>query len=319
MLPFDDGNNEKGIVHVANESRFMAANYSEPLTTFTVGWKDPENIEELLNFVAPIIHVGKRFEFKKSNNDEAFLSENDDVRAVGASFKRVDFSGGGVMGKTLNKGLTVRIDHDDVAGDDWQERHVQVLLRRLYRNELRRAIAALDNATEETVIARTWGGSGEQNPDGDIRQSLADAADEAGVRPNRVLFGESAWDIRSNVYDIQSTAAAQRASTLSMEEFARKLFVDNVRVFGARYQDSATTKQRIVGNGVYLFNAHNDLIKDEPANIKRFVTPIDGSNFRVYLEEHSKYTDITVEHYSNIIVTSPKGIRRLAIADGMNS
>ncbi|MDR2576956.1 MAG: hypothetical protein LBC42_02820 [Puniceicoccales bacterium] len=313
MLPFDSGNNEKGLICAANESRFMTANYSEPLTTFTVGWKDGENVEELLNFVAPVVHVGKRFEFKKANNGEMFLSEEDDVRAVGAAFKRIEFSGSTVMEKTLNKGLTVRIDHDDVAGDDWQERYVQLLLRRLYRNELRRAIGALDGAAAETAENVSWSEADGPNPDADIRRVLAAAADSVGVRPNRVLYGEGAWDIRSNVYDTQATAAAQRAATLSLEDLARKFFVDKICVFGARYR-SGLTHQTIVGNEVYIFNTRNDIVKDEPADIKRFVTPIDGHNFRVYVEEHSKYTDITVEHYSHIVVTSPAGIRKLIVA-----
>lgn len=319
-IPFDNGNNEKGIICAANESRFAAANYSEPLTTFTVGWKDSENMEALLNFIAPVIHVGKRFEFKKANGNEAFLSEEDDVRAVGSVFKQVEFTGASVMSKTHNKGLTVRVDHDDVAGDDWEERYVQLLLRRLYCNELRRALSAL-----ETVAFRTdciWGGAGENaqlNPDGDIRRALSSAADSSGIRPNRVLFGEGAWDMRSNIYDLQNTSAAQRAATLSMEDLARKLFVDEIRVINSRYQSSGGNKSKVLGNDVYMFYTRNDLIKDEPANIKRFVMPLDGSNFRVYREAHSKFTDITVEHYSNIIITSNTGIQRLSIADGSES
>ena len=57
-------------------------------------------------------------------------------------------------------------------------------------------------------------------------------------------------------------------------------------------------------------------MKDEPANIKRFVTPIDGgSMFRVYADEHSKFTDLTVEHYSNVVLTSNDGIRKLTISE----
>ncbi|MDR1436337.1 MAG: hypothetical protein LBI39_03995 [Puniceicoccales bacterium] len=311
LLPQDFGNNEKGIVCAANESRFSAANYSEPLTAFTVGWRDREDIEGMLNFVAPAIHVGKRFEFKRGENVEAFLSEDDDVRAIGASFKRVEFSGSSVMGKTLNKGLTVRVDHDDVVGDDWQERYVQVLLKRLYRNELRRAIAALGAVGEAAELI--WGD--DSNPDGDLRLALSAATDESGVRPNRILFGEGAWDVRANSYDGQNVAAAQRSAAMGPEELARKLFVDSIRVFGARYQSTASAKSKIVGNDIYAFSAQDGIVKDEPANIKRFVTPVDGNNFRVYGEEHSKYTDITVEHYSNIMVTSSAGIVHAVVAE----
>jgi hypothetical protein len=53
--------------------------------------------------------------------------------------------------------------------------------------------------------------------------------------------------------------------------------------------------------------------KDEPDNLKRFITPTEsGGPFRVYLEEHSKYTDISVEHYSTVIVTSTLGLSALA-------
>ncbi|MGE9294131.1 MAG: hypothetical protein ACQKBW_11000, partial [Puniceicoccales bacterium] len=217
-----------GEIAAANESRFNAAHFSEPLTAFTVGWKDPENLDELLEFVAPRVSVGRRFEFKRATNAEAFFSETDDVRAIGSAFKRVEYSGDSVNAKTLNKGLTMRIDHDEVYGDDWQERYVQILLQRLLRNELRRAINALDSAA--TATSNVWDDS--SSPDADIRAALIDATDESGVRPNRLLFGESAWDLRANAYESQENAGAFRSLALDPQSLARKLFVDGVRIAG---------------------------------------------------------------------------------------
>ncbi len=313
ILPKDDGFQSCGLVCAANEARFTATNYSEPLTAFTVGWKDSEKIEDLLNFVAPIVPVARRFEFKVADNAEPFLSETDDIRSIGSAFKRVEFTGTSVTSKTYNKGLTIRVDHDDVAGDDWRERYVQLLLQRLYRNELRRAISALSgNAVSQDYV---WSNSsGTPNPDSDIRSELEAAANVTGIRPNRIIFGEGAWDMRSDAYDFQNNAGANRAAGLSLEELARKLFVDEVRVMGARYQD-VSSKTAILGNEIYAFYTKNEIMKDEPANIKRFVTPIDGgSTFRVYVDEHSKFSDITVEHYSNIVITSATGIRKLAVS-----
>jgi hypothetical protein len=83
---------------------------------------------------------------------------------------------------------------------------------------------------------------------------------------------------------------------------------------GARYQD-VSSKTAILGNEIYTFFTKNEIMKDEPANIKRFVTPVDGgSAFRVYVDEHSKFSDITVEHYSNIVITSTAGIRKLVVS-----
>ncbi|MDR2778735.1 MAG: hypothetical protein LBB16_00390 [Puniceicoccales bacterium] len=311
ILPKDDGFQGCGTICAANEARFTTSTYSEPLTAFTVGWKDSEQIEELLNFIAPVIPVAKRFEFKLSNNEQCFLSETDDIRSIGASFKRVEFVGTSITSRTYNKGLTVRVDHDDVAGDDWRERYVQLLLQRLLRNELRRAISALEDNAEFISASYVWGSAA--NPDSHVRAELEAAADITGIRPNRIVIGEGAWDLRSDSYDAQNTAGATRAAGLTPEELARKLFVDEVRVMSARYQSSAG-KSNLLGNKIYAFYTRNDIMKDEPANIKRFVTPIDGgSTFRVYADERSKFTDLTVEHYSNVVLTSKEGIRKLTV------
>ncbi len=300
----------------ANENRFTAGNYSEALTAFTVGWSDPENIAQVLDFIAPAIPVGRRFEFKKSDNAQAFYSESDDVRAIGAEFKRVRYSGESVNEKTINKGLTIRVDHDEIAGDDWQERYVQMLLQRLLRNELRRAINALETITAgKGTTDVVWGGN--INPDADIRAMLMSAADESGVRPNRILFGESAWDIRMTSLESQNSAVAFKGAAMAKDELAAKFMLDSCEVLSSRYQVSSSEKAKIAGNAVYAFFAQNSASKDEPSNLKRFYTPTEeGGAFRVYCDEHAKYTDITVEHYSSIVATSTLGVRKLSIEKG---
>ncbi|WOO41166.1 hypothetical protein [Rubellicoccus peritrichatus] len=298
-------------ISAANESRFNSAHYSEPLTAFSAGWKDTENLEAMLDFIAPKIPVGRRFEFKRAKNAEAFFSEADDIRAIGGAFKRVEYAGETVNEKTLNKGLTMRIDHDETMTDDWQERAVQLLLQRLQRNELRRAISVLSAAADNEN--KSWNDI--SNPDGDIRAALIAAANESGVRPNRVLFGEGAWDLRAASYESQNNAGAYASAALTSDGLARKLLIEGVRITSARYQSAASAKSGIVGNAVYAFFGQDAYGKDEPSNLKRFVTPVDGGgSFRVYLEESSKYTDVTVEHYSNIVVTSQLGIRKLTVS-----
>lgn len=226
----------------ANENRFSAGNYSEALTAFTVGWSDPENTAKILDFIAPPIAVGRRFEFKRSDNAQAFYSESDDVRAIGAEFKRVSYSGESVNEKTINKGLTIRVDHDEVAGDDWQERYVQMLLQRLLRNELRRAVAAIDTIAAASAETKTW--NAQSNPDADIREMLMQAADESGVRPNRLLFGESAWDLRMTSLESQNSAVAFKGAAMAKEELAGKFMLDACEVLSSRYQSAPSEKAR---------------------------------------------------------------------------
>ena len=238
----------------ANENKFTAGNYSEALTAFTTGWVDPDNISAILDFIAPPVPVGRRFEFKRSDNAQAFFSESDDVRSIGAEFKRVRYDGESVNEKTLNKGLTIRVDHDEAAGDDWQERYVQMLLQRLLRNELRRAVAALDAiATAQTKA--DWSASA--NPDADIRAMLSSAADQSGIRPNRLLLGESAWDKRMTCLESQNSAVAFKGAAMAQDELAGKFLLDGCRVLASRFQSSDTAKSKILGNTFYAFYAQN--------------------------------------------------------------
>jgi hypothetical protein len=62
------------------------------------------------------VQVGRRFEWKKAVNAEEFYSETfDDARSIGGDFKKVEFKGTSVNDKTLNKGLTIIVDIDEVA------------------------------------------------------------------------------------------------------------------------------------------------------------------------------------------------------------
>lgn len=299
--------NPVGQICAANEARFTSTHYSEPLTAYTTGWRDPENLDVLIEDLFPAVRVGRRFEFKAATNAEAFLSEADDTRAIGSAFKRVEYKGSTVNDKTLNKGLTIRVDHDDEVGDDWRQRYTDLLMQRLLRNDLRRGIAIVDAAA--TNAAKTWNSS--SNPDGDVRTALKAGTETVGMRGNVALYGEAAFDLRLDVYEAQDTPYAGRAAGMTLDQLAQKYMVDKVRVVKARYQSSASAKTAIVPSVVYTYIAIPGATKDDPTNVKRFVTPTASGKFRVYVMEHEKFTDISVEHYSNIVATSSLGVRKL--------
>lgn len=308
-LGIDSGKDlRSGLIVASNESRFSSTEFSTPLTAYSVGWKDPENLEDLLEYIAPAVDVNRRFEWKKANNDEAFLTETDDVRSIGSAFKRVDFSGTSVDSKTHNKGLTIRVDKDDEVGSDWQERYVGFLMQRLLRNEVRRAIAILDTAA--TNVGKIF--SAATNPDGFMREALRLGKNASGIRPNRVLAGGAAWDLRADAYEAQDNPYAGRAAGMTPEDLARKLMVEGVKVSEAVYTAGANAKADIIGSILLFFYGRSGMMKDEPSNIKRFVSPTaKGGRRAVYIEDHAKYTDLTVEHYSNTTITSPTGIRKI--------
>jgi len=310
-LGFDNGMQDVGLVCLANEERFSSAHFSDPLTTYAVGWVDPENIEMTLDDMFPGVQVGRRFEFKSAVNSEMFLSEADDVRAIGSPFKRVEFRGSSVNEKTKNKGLTIRIDHDErVAGDE--ERAVSRLISRLNRNDLRRGVALIVAAASNT--AKTWDTTALKDPDMDVIADLITGGDARGISSNTVVYGETAWQKRQLSHRAQNTAGGYASALMTVDQVAALVGVDRAMISKERYQSGAATKTKIVGAYVLMYYALKNMSKDDPSNVKRFWTPTDSGRYRVYREEHAKFTDISVEHYSNIVVTSTLGVRMFTIS-----
>jgi hypothetical protein len=296
-----EGRNPAGLICAANESRFASGHYSEPLTAYTVGWKDPENIDAILQRLFPEVMVSRRFEFKNAVNAEAFLSETDDLRPIGSPFKRVEYKGTSTNEKTVNKGLTVRIDHDqcdDVEAE--KQSTINRLLQRLQRNELRRGLALLeanDNSSADVYAATT-------NPDGLVRAQLVASTNVTGIRPNVVVYGEAAFDLRLDAYEAPARVQPTSRADLSLADLARYFMVDLVEVVKARYQSTATAKARIIPSSVYCYLAQQGMGKDDPSAVKRFVSNSrGGQRYGVYVVEHEKFTDVSVEMYSNIVLT----------------
>lgn len=312
IYPKDTGaSNTPGLVYAANEARFTAGHYQEPLTAYAVGWRDPANLDGMLQRFFPEVPVGRRFEFKRADNAQAFLADEDTERSIGGVFKRVEARGETVLGKTANRGLTTRVDHDEEGlGDDWRERKVAWLMQRILRAELRRCFALLHAASGGN--GGTW--TLASNPDGAVRALLREATNVSGVRPNIVLYGEEAYDGRLDVYEGQDTPYAGRAAAMSLGDLATKFMVDLVDVVKARYQATANGKAAIVPAVIYAYLAEQGASKDDPSNFKRFTSATrQGPRWGVYVEEHPKFTDISVEHYSTPTITSDLGMKKYPV------
>lgn len=307
VLTVDAGQfrNPHGVVCAANESRFVSGHYSEQLTGLTVGWRDAENLEALLDRLFPMVMVSRRFDFKKANNAEAFLSEVDEIRAIGQKqFKSVQYTGTEASSKTLNKGLTISIDHDQT--DDLEAEVVVSIARlqaRLTRSELRRGFTLLDTLD-------TAGGNKEfdvdTNPDAHLRDMAIASADVSGLYPNVFAIGEGAWHKRLSAYEGAARANEAGHAAWTPAQLAAYLMADVVEVIKARYQSSLTAKGNVTGatNRIYAYLASQGISKDDPSAVKRFVSSSrGGGKWGVYRVEHEKCTDVSVEHYSNIVGT----------------
>ena len=304
-----------GIFCAANESRFVENNLRQDLTTYAIGYRDPDadKLESLLEFIAPSIDTPDRFSFMKAKNSEAFLTEVDDIRATGQDFKTVEYTGSEMDSRTYNKGLVYRVDLDKVKNmANWEQRYTMMLTQRVMRNELMRAVGILNAAaTNENIV---W--NADANPDQNIADMIDLGGDKRGLDANRVLFGKQAWSYRRAAYAPQNNASAGAQYRFKPLDLADWLGVDGVEVAKNRYQSSASAKAKIVGALVLAFFAEKGMTTDDPSDIKRFVSPcLNGQKLAVYLHQVSaKLVDLTVEMHSNIVATAASGfVRKLTI------
>jgi hypothetical protein len=157
---------------------------------------------------------------------------------------------------------------------NWREMYTARLLQRVLRNELRRAVAAIQASA--TNVAKTWDTTNGKDPDQDVLTEIVNAIDASGVRPNRAVYGDGAWTKRLLSHRAQSTAGGYGSAGFNFAELASWFAVDRVLVSRERYQNSASTKTKVLSDMVILLYGEDGMTPDDSSNTKRFWTPVDS-------------------------------------------
>lgn len=317
VLAYDSNQTPRhGLITTANASLFTEAHYSEPLTTYALGWRDPAGYDVLSDYLAPAVTgiVGQLFEHIEYPNAEAFLSDDstDDLRPIGADFKTVDYTSSKTRREIPNRGLRMVLDWDRIKNmPNWQQHFTGLLMQRLARNAARRKVA-LGMATG-TADSLTWDAAGAADPDKDLVSQALLCGDSSGIAPNRALWGTAAKLLRFSCYGATNTAKAMAGRLLSPEEACQKIGLEAL-VDESRYQTGAT-KARIVGSKVLLFSAYGQSGED-PSNFKTARGSTDqGGRFAVYVRQISvKFWEIVVECYETEWAATTLGARTLTIS-----
>lgn len=321
MQPLPEYREGAAGVFAANESSFDSAYYDEPLTNFLVGGWDKDPLMMLLDFYAPAVPVARQFHYKTYDHKDDFWRDegDEDIRPMGGKFRETqDSKRGNVKETTDNKGFVVCLDKDELAGDPGKEqREVRKLQRRLFRNELRRALAVLVAAATE--VTPTWDPTADPlaDPDMYLREQLTTSENDVGLRPNRLGFGSLSWDYRMAVIRKLNNAGGYASGAMTPAELASFMMVETMVWGEARYRSAADTLGLYMGNKVLMFNASDGVTEEDPSNIKRFVSMTEGGTpMRVYRDDsHPKLVEITVEHYSSLKLTSSLGIRLATVSN----
>jgi hypothetical protein len=319
QLPrYDEGQWQHGRITTANAELFGSAFMSEPMTNYAVGWSDPEGYDALVEFIAPSFQApGELFQFREFDNSEEFLSDGsyDDLRAIKADFKTVDYTETLVTGKVANRGLRMEVDYDYVKNDPmWQQRYTGKLLARLKRNQARRAFALSVAASTSDALTFSTSASG---PDEQLLAAIIASGTNSGIPPNRMLMGLTAWQYRRDAYANATTGTNQFAAAAALnrtfEELCTLLKVDG-KMDAARFQ-SGTTKSELIGPNILIFNGKSGVDQEDPSNFKlAWVNCQNGQRFAVYIRQLSvKKWEIVVEHYEYLFCAAAFGAMYLPI------
>lgn len=312
-----------GQIALANAAAFDGAFLSTPLMDYIAGpVGDIATLEQLLEAIAPAVQTSRKFEFRVNNTDTGFLAmeQDEDVRALGSEFKRLRAPGASQVSKTLSKGLTYLLDQDELEDEPMAEERAAARLKAiLLRTEIIRATKALSDAADNKAVTWTPGGSA-TDPDADLLDAVIAGGDDAGLNPNRLLIGSTAWQRRLRYLRGQNTAGGFAGAGMTPAELAQYLSIERAIVSMERY-NLAKTKgkgQLVSADVALLYNAREGLGKDDPSNIKRFWSPMAGGQgeWAVYRREVATgaLVEITVAHRSQIVVTSDAGIRKLTVS-----
>jgi len=295
------GGRTPGILCAANEASFAETFMSQPLTTFVAGLPAEAGVEEMLDFVAPPVPCGRRFEYRGFGTTQQMLSETDDVRGIGANFKTVEFKGDLTSARTVNKGLAF-IGDLDIVGEipNWEQLYAGWLRGRVLRNDLRRAFTAL-LALHAGATAK-WITSPVTDPDTDLLDLVESLGDNVGLDANAMVFGAQAWNYR--VKNLRSTASAGgfASSMWTPQQVGEWLGLsEGTRKSTHRYAVGTGDKTRMLGTYAVAFHRSGSPVMEDPSSVKRFVTTTGGA-FQVYRRELSaKLVEISIGHYSNIV------------------
>lgn len=316
-LPAFKGDLADGGIFAMNEGEFASAHYDQQLTNYLVGGWDQDDVMGLLDFFCPVIRTSRSVDYKEYNIADEFLADDgdEDIRGMNADFATAQGEDRTNTNRKIpNKGFKVVVDRDRLLADPgYARRLIRKTLKRLLRNDLRRAIALLDAAA--VSVNRIWDNAAD--PDQNISDLLLLSEETSGLRPSRVAYGSKAWSLRQSSIRSQDNAGVNASAKWSPEELAAFLMVEALSWGEVRYRASAAALANYVGSNVYMFNAAEGLSEEDPSNIKRFVTAADGGlDYAVHVDEtHPKLNVYYVEHYSLPALTSPLGIRKAVITD----
>ncbi len=309
---------EPGQVCLANDSLFSQATFSQEVTTYGIGYTDPNRnkLMELLGFIAPTRNGPRNATITVYDEDEPFASVDPAKvkRELLADFPEVkQRTSSKVTRKLANRGLTLVLDNDQLKDKpNWQTMHAAWLMDLLARASIIECVALFRAMSPSSPVV--WDALA--NPDMDVKSTNQQVlATATGFKANRALIGEDVTLLRQLAYEARNDpGGVAGALAQTDEQLATRMGLDRVRSNAERYNNGGS-KDTFLGNSLFLFTAQDQESPEDSSNIVRHVSNADfgGGNYATYIEQRLKKTFLTVENYELLAVQHTSGACELSV------
>lgn len=307
-----------GQVCLANDSLFSQATFSQEVTTFGIGYTDPNRnkLMELLGFMAPSRNGPRNAIVTVYDEDEPFEAVDPAKvkRAMLADFPEVKQRTSTKTTRALaNRGLTLVLDNDQLKEKlNWETMHAAWLMDLLARASIIEAVALFRAMSPSSAVI--WDALA--NPDLDVKSTnISVLAPTSGFKANRALMGEEVTLLRQLAYEARNDpGGVAGALAQTDEQIATRMGLDRVRSNAERYNNGGS-KDTFLGNSLFLFTAQDRESPEDSSNIVRHVSNTDfgGGNYATFIERKLKKTFITVENYELLAVQHTSGAAELTV------
>jgi len=306
-----------GNVFAANDGNLSASGLglSQPLTEYATGVRDRQNLQEVLDSIAPRVPTGAiSFTYLNETESEEFQKRTlaGITRPVHGEFPELHITGAQADGRCDNIGLVSYIDIDQGGMlPQMQQAEVQRLRNIILRSQIADALAKIDAAATADT-SKNWGDSA-ANPDDDIREMIDTSGDASGEDANVVVLGQGAFLKRAKAYEAAARTNGGAKADFTPDQLRDFWQVDDVVNLRARYRSSATATTKMLDSTIYAYMAVPGLSKGDASNVKRFTYLAAGGDLRVWIEVQSHRVKIIVDAYARTIITRSTGIRKRAV------
>lgn len=273
--------------------------------------KNQTGIIKAREFIAPVqqlpnIVPGAEFAYTYHNRAESF-KEVDYAklrRANGGEFPYFNSKAEKRVGQLENIGISIVVEkHTQKTNPAYEAILVERAKDIIERATLRRAYDAL------MAVADVSEWDKKTNPDAVLKQAMLDAGNAAGVRPNRILYGDQMWIERDTWLDSQTTAGGFNAPRT--EAALSSILRADVLVPDARMEN---------GSGLFPAFAADKILgtisvtgMEDVSNVKTFT---DNEGLKVVEWDHpqGELKVITVSRWQSVLTTSDLGAFAISLA-----